>query len=151
MSAGRVPPDIEIELLVDQEIAKGCALPRWGWPTPGPYNGATGALRIAGWQKVRIATQRGLLGWPRTCSVCRATTGLHRHAELYGRPMLAKPICRSCHFYVHRRFNRPDEWTTFLARHEKVGWISRLRLGELTVAEGRALEAQIDPLGLAGE
>lgn len=149
MRIDTVPADIQIERLVDEQIASGCTLPRWGWPIPRPYNGATGAERIGGWQKVRIATQRGWLEWPQSCSVCSATSGLHRHAELYGRPMLAKPICRSCHFYIHRRFARREEWFAFRTRHNSIAWISQLGLRELTASEARVLETQINPLGLA--
>lgn len=109
------------------------------------------AAKVSGWLKVRIATQRGWMEWPRCCSICGTTSGLHRHAELYGRPMLAKPICRSCHFYVHRRFARPDEWTTYLARHEGIAWIVRLRLQELTVSEAKKFESQFNPFGLADQ
>lgn len=145
---GHVPPDILAQQEVEQAIRNGASLPRWGWPTPRPYNGATGVERIHGWQITLIARRVGLLAPPRACSVCGKTSHLHFHSELYGRPLLAKPICRSCHFHVHRRFRRPDDWQSFLAGRHTGNWTQRIPVRELTRSDAMCLERTWNPLGL---
>jgi hypothetical protein len=145
---GDMPEDVRRQREVEDAIRHGAYVPRWGWAVPRSYNGYTGADRIRGWQIVRVAQRMGLLDRPRACSVCGRTSHLHHHSELYGRPLLAQPICKSCHFHLHRRFPQPDEWRAFVARHQDCQWIARIALAELTQAEVRALERQFNPLGL---
>lgn len=144
---GQAPQDVLLQREVEAAIRSGAPLPKWGWPMPKPYNGASGAERIRGWQVVRIAARLGLIEQPRACSVCGRRSSIHRHSELYGRPLLAKPICKSCHFHVHRRFRSPDEWQAFLSRHSQ-GWVSRLPLRELDRDKALALQKMQDPFGL---
>ena len=115
---------------------------------PGDYNGYTGKERIRGWQIVRIALRMGLLSQPRECSVCGHAGHIHFHSELYGRPLLSKPICKSCHFHLHRRFRRPDEWPAFVTRCSGCDWVANIPVRELTRAEAMALERHHDPLRL---
>ncbi len=125
-------PDQVIEAKVDEVIAVDKrTLPRWGWKTPGPYNGATGPERIAGWQKVQIARLRGWLPWPSACLICGWTKHLHDHTENYARPMFVKAICRSCHNLLHRRFSHRENWAALLMLHPDT-WASSLPLVELT-------------------
>lgn len=134
-----VPPDIAIEKAVDRAISEGLRLPRWGWPTPGPYNGATGRERIVGWQKVRIAQYLGLLKNSEGCGLCGSREAAHLHAELYFRALLVKSICRSCHFHIHKRFQRPDLWAEKLAQFPSArSWVRALREVELSRNEALA-------------
>ncbi len=145
MRAGRLGADVEIERLVDHEIARGCPLPRWGWPIPGSYNGATGEERISGWQKVRIACRKGWLPEASACSICgRGGSGLHFHTENYFIPLLTMPICRSCHYRVHRRFSDPHGWVGFLLAHPSCLWIAAISRIELSRHQSLLL-ARRDP------
>lgn len=139
------PPDLAVERRVDALIAQGCRLSRWGWPTPGPYNGATGQERIRGWQKLNLACRRDWIPWPHTCSVCGLASGLHYHSENYFRPLLVQPICRSCHYRVHRRFSEPSRWLAFLSGHENVSWIAMIAMEQLTRAQAITLAARRNP------
>ena len=80
--AGKVPPDILMQRAVERAIRNGASLPKWGWPTPRPYNGATGDERIRGWQITWLATRLGHLASPRACSVRGSKSNVHRHSEL---------------------------------------------------------------------
>ena len=140
-----VPPDVAIEQAVDRAIAEGLRLPRWGWPTPGPYNGATGGERIIGWQKVRIAQCLGLLENSGRCGLCGSCDAAHLHAELYFRALLVKSICRSCHFHIHKRFQRPDLWAEKLVQFPTAqSWVRALPPVELSRAEALVLGRQPD-------
>lgn len=127
--------DLAIERAVDEAIAQGAFLPRWGWPTPRAYNGATGAERIRGWQKVAVARNLGLIARTDLCDVCSRPAGSMRHGEIYARPLAARPICRSCHFKVHRRFGDPVGWQQFLSTNPAADWVHSLLTRELSRAE----------------
>lgn len=127
------PADVALERRVTEAIATGASLPRWGWPLPSPYNGATGQERVAGWQLVHLAEQLGWLVRPRSCSICQESRRLHLHTENYFRPMRVRPVCQTCHFCLHRRFRSPDRWLTLIAKVPASGkWAARILLTELT-------------------
>jgi len=137
------PPDILIEREVDRAIENGFRVPRWGWPIPGPYNGATGHERIIGWQKVRVAEDLGLLGTRQQCGLCRALAAPQKHVENYFRPLTSQSICRSCHFHIHRRFKQPHEWRTRVMQAVNADdWIARLLTVEMTRNEAMLMAMQ---------
>lgn len=139
------PQDILIEREVDQAIANGFRVPRWGWPIPGPYNGATGHERVAGWQKVRVAEDMGLLTRRERCGLCRAPDAHQRHGEFYFRPLTSRPICRSCHFHVHARFKRPENWSALVQRMpDAEPWVHLLRPVELSREQAMRIAMQSD-------
>ena len=129
------PLDQIIEAQVDAAISDGFPLPRWGWPTPRPYNGATGEERVRGWQKVQIAKRTGLLKLSPICNVCASRHAQGSHTEIYHRCMTTKPVCKSCHFAIHRRFKDPAQWLERLASLPAAKWVHALPLVELTRAE----------------
>jgi len=127
-----VPPDIVIQRQVEEAIALGHPLPRWGWKTPVAYNSSTGAERIAGWQKVLIAERLGLLSRGGRCSVCHSASAEQFHSEVYLRSVAVRSVCRSCHYRVHRRFVDPNGWHVFLGGRARLGdWALCLRTFEL--------------------
>ena len=139
------PNDQIVERQVNDAIKGGMALPRWGWPVPRSYNGATGKERIAGWQKVLIAERLGLLPPRGCCSLCAVTVAEQRHTELYFRPIMSMPVCRSCHFAIHRRFNDPRRWQAFLAqRNCASSWSNALRTIELGREDALRISAAHD-------
>ena len=144
-SFGEVPPqDVLIEREVDNAIREGFVLPRWGWKTPAPYNGATGAERVLGWQKIRIAELLGLLSPRGRCSGC-GNVAEHRHTEIYQRALFSLGACRACHFQVHRRFARPERWRDFLAeRVEPQSWFRSFPVAPLTREEAVWIAAEDD-------
>lgn len=146
-----IPADVAALVKVDEAIRNGHRLPRWGWPVPGAYNGATGAERVRGWEATWIARKIGLLPWPEHCSICARGSGLGFHAELYGRPLLVKPVCRSCHFHIHRRFRNPDRWQSFVGEWPDIAWLARIPVVELCRSAAQSQEAEYNPLGLAGD
>ena len=148
-----LPLDIVIQRQTEDAIAAGRPLPRWGWKAPASYNGCTGAERIEGWQKVRIAEQLGLLSRGRFCSLCHTARAEQFHAENYLRPIAVKAVCRGCHFRVHRRFVDPSGWRLFLKERVRAGeWALCLQTMELTrpeieqVALARDIFAEIKKL-----
>lgn len=148
MSDLEMPTDLLIELRVDAEIARGAALPRWGWPVPGPFNGSTGVERIAGWQKIILAERLRLLPEREACTVCRCEAATQRHSEVYFRPLIFMDVCRSCHARVHRRFAAPARWQAFLrmrSLHTTHGDLaSSLRITELSRREARQVATATD-------
>lgn len=145
---GELPSDVAKQHIVEDAIRNGAILPKWGWPTPVPYNGATGDARIRGWQITWLATRLGLVAHAQACSICGRTTDLHQHSELYGRPLLAKAICKSTHFRIHRRFKSPTRWREFISGQSRETWLHRIPVVELTRSEAQALERTENPLGL---
>lgn len=142
---GQAPPDILIEQAVDRAVAAGFCLPRWGWPTPGPYNGATGRERVLGWQKVRVAQYLGILANSGPCGLCGSRQAAHLHGENYFRALLVKEICRSCHFHIHKRFQRPDLWAAKLSQFPSAqSWVRALRTTELSRLEALAISRKPD-------
>lgn len=138
-------PDQMIERRVDDAIARGAKLARWGWPLPGPYNGATGAERIAVWQKLDLAFRNGWLIRPGRCSICPRTSHLASHQEVYARGFYAFPVCRSCHYRLHSRFRDPAKWQALLEAHP-ASWAATLSLIELTREQSFALARLRHPL-----
>lgn len=142
---GELAPDILIEQAVDRAIAAGFRLPRWGWPTPGPYNGATGRERVIAWQKVRVAQFLGILANSGPCGLCGSRDAAQLHGENYFRALLVKEICRSCHFHIHKRFQRPDIWAAKLSQFPSAqSWVLALRTIELSRADALAISRQPD-------
>lgn len=111
--------DLKLQQIVEQMIADGEATPpKWGWPLPRPYRQFSGEDRVRGWQIVKVAEKLGLIPEARQCTICAATSGrIERHNEDYSRPLLAKPICRSCHQKLHLRFRYPDQWRRHVEKH----------------------------------
>lgn len=143
------PGDVKIQARIEQAIAEGHSVPRWGFPMLRPFNGYSGPERVRGWQITRVGGTMGLISWPNRCSICDAADRIGLHSELYGRPLLSQPICRSCHFHVHRRFRQPERWQAFLRQHGHLGWARRVGVKELTRREAYELERLRNPLGLA--
>ena len=127
-----LPPDMLVERQVDEAIAAGVPVPRWGWPIPRSYNGFTGRERVLGWQKLRVAQRLGLAQREPMCSVCWTAEATQNHTELYARPIISMDVCRSCHFRIHRRFVDPGQWRALLRqRGHEANWASSLRIVEL--------------------
>ncbi len=138
--------DVAILDKVDQVIASGLRLPRWGWPVPCGYNGATGEERILGWQKLVIACKQGWTEFPSACSICRREGKVHQHTENYFRPLYVKAVCQSCHFRLHRRFVAPESWIALLSKKDlSPDWAMYLTKVELTRRRALVLAQQADP------
>lgn len=142
-----LPPDIILDRKIEAIIADGHGLPRWGWPVPSPYNGATGKERIYVWQKNQIAWRVGLMPERSDCSVCLNREAHHWHGELYFRPFALMPICRSCHARLHRRFGSPHRWSTFLETLEPDNWTFALLPQQLSREDALTLSKEADWLG----
>lgn len=106
---------------------------------------------LIGWQKVRVAQFLGLLEEEEHCGLCRCREAAHQHGEIYFRPLVVRPICRSCHFHIHKRFQRPDLWATKLAEFPGAAkWVRSLRTVELSRSEALAIARCIDVFAAIG-
>jgi hypothetical protein len=139
-----LPADMILDRKIDAIIADGHRLPRWGWPVPATYNGATGQERVYVWQKNQIAWQVGLMPERSDCSVCSKRQAEHWHGELYFRPFALMAICRSCHARVHRRFGSPHRWSAFLEGIDPDNWTHALLPEQLSRQEAMRLSRQPD-------
>lgn len=139
--------DRAIEARIDLLLRTGTVPPSWNYPTPRPYNGASGDMRVLGWQKIQIACRKGILSWPKKCSVCGSTKALQYHNENYFRPLNARPICQACHRTLHRRFRYPSPWMALVYANKFDGaWFARIALTELTTEQALTLAALPDPM-----
>lgn len=142
-----LPADIVLDRKIHVLIENGHPLPRWGWPVPAPYNGATGAERIFVWQKNHIAWRAGLMPERSSCSVCENRDAEQSHGENYFRPFALMPICRSCHARVHRRFRSPARWSEFLETIKVDNWAQILLPEQLSREDAIKLSKAPDWLG----
>ena len=122
------------------------AVPQWLRPVPGPCHDFSGVARIKGWQITRVALQLGWLDRHAECSICQSRQRVQRHSELYGRPLLCRPVCRDGPFALHRRFRQPAERQSLCDAQRTEHWIRRLPLVELTSDRARKLEQELNPL-----
>lgn len=139
-----LPPDVFLDRKVEALIAQGHPLPRWGFPTPGSYNGATGEERIYVWQKNHIAWRLGWLPRGARCSVCEAKPAEQSHGELYQRAFALMPVCRSCHARVHRRFSNPARWRAFVATLSPENWTKTLLTEQIGREDAIQIAAEAD-------
>jgi hypothetical protein len=130
--------DLAVLAKVVKAVRDGDRLPRWGWPLPGSYNGATGSERVLGWQYLSVAQRRGWVDYPSSCSLCASTQRLHMHTENYFRPLIVAPVCQRCHFCLHRRFRHAASWHKLLAA-VPITWAHKLSMQELTRDEAQYL------------
>ncbi|PLC40369.1 hypothetical protein C0Q88_23425 [Ralstonia pickettii] len=122
-------------------------LPRWKWPTIGPYNGFDGAARIRAWQIVRFYELNGWLRYQQVCSVTGREEEVGLHQEDYARPWDAYPVSRRAHLLIHTRERYPHKWAAFLADEALPGaWAKMLAPADTKVAR-RCTDT--DLLGLA--
>ena len=142
-----LPADIVLDRKIDLLIEDGHPLPKWGWPVPAPYNGATGAERIFTWQKNHLAWHAGLMPARSVCSVCEDRGAEQWHGELYFRSFALMPICRSCHARVHRRFRSPARWNEFLQTIKADNWAQILLPEQLSREDAISLSNEPDWLG----
>lgn len=127
--------DKALERQVEAAFAAGTfKKPVWRYPAPKSYNGFSGEQRVAGWTKTWAGVRMGLIPPPRQCSVCLVKGRMQMHAEHYDHPLLAKPICPSCHRSLHMRFRAPEQW---LRRVEKYGgcgqWFEKLGMDRIVL------------------
>lgn len=140
----RLLADVLLDQRVEALIAEGHPLPRWGFPTPATYNGATGEERIFVWQKNHIAWRRGWLPRGAPCSVCEVKPAEQSHGELYFRPFALMPVCRSCHARIHRRFGNPGRWFEFIERLRPENWTRALLTEQIVREDAIRLAAEAD-------
>lgn len=140
--------DRAVEAAVNIRVNQGASVPEWRYPVPGPYNGASGWMRVRGWQKVQIAARVGLIPWPKKCSICGTTHGrIQYHNENYYRPLNVRPICPSCHMTLHRRMRKPGPWLALVNANKFAGaWFLGIGLYEMTREQALFLSTQPNPM-----
>jgi len=146
------PADMVIERQVNEAIASGHPLPRWGWPQPPPYNGATGAERVYVWQQNRIGQMLGLMPRLGTCSACERRKAEGSHGEIYFRPFALHLVCRSCHARIHRRYGSPGTWQDFLNDGTPAGsWLRILPMKPISRVDALEIAKRPDVLKALAE
>lgn len=140
----RLPSDVLLDRKVEGIIANGFRLPRWGWPEPAAYNGATGQERIFAWQKNNIAWRLGWLPRGQPCSICKGKQAEQGHQELYFRPFALMPVCRSCHARLHRRFGSPGRWEEFKEGLSPDNWARSVLTEQISRLDAMRLAAEPD-------
>jgi hypothetical protein len=96
---------------------------------------------------MQIACRQGWLDYPENCSICGHSGSLHYHTENYFRPLVAFPICRACHYRLHRRFLDPHRWLARLHQEKAAAsWAASITMTELTREAAMALARQPDPV-----
>jgi hypothetical protein len=139
-------PDLVLSRSINAAVLAGALLPKWRWAMLGPYNGATGEERIAGWQQLRLAELLGWLDRRTRCSLCGGSKRIHHHSENYFRPLHVRALCQACHFCLHRRFRAPEAWLMLVAEQTAPDhWACRISLTELSRETSLALAQQFDP------
>ena len=99
------------------------------------YNGYSPQERDAKYKELQKQVKSGQLSSPKgPCDLCRdPEVAVEYHDEDYGLPYLwTKPallcLCRHCHRYkLHKRFNNPSNWHTFLAHIRRGGYARDLK------------------------
>jgi len=138
--------DRAIEAEVLTAISAGHPIPVSRYPLLKGYNGATGQERRDGGSRYAIGRALGLIPWPKFCSICCSTRNVGAHNENYFRPCNARPICRSCHRLLHRRFYDPDPWLKRVNEHAYPGaWFAKIAMSELTREQALYLARCDDP------
>ena len=99
------------------------------------YNGYSPRERDAKYKELQKLIRLGQLSSPKgPCDLCGdPEVAVEHHDEDYGLPYLwTKPallcLCRHCHRYkLHKRFNNPRNWHTFLAHIRRGGYARDLK------------------------
>jgi hypothetical protein len=93
------------------------------------YNGYSGRERDRKYQEYKRLRALGLsVPAVPPCQLCGdPESPVEPHSEDYSMPYLWSPpaeymICRSCHGWIHKRFNRPDDWRDFQAHVRRGGY-----------------------------
>jgi hypothetical protein len=93
------------------------------------YNGYSGRERDRKYQEYKRLRALGLsVPAVPPCQLCGdPESPVEPHSEDYSMPYLWAPpaeymICRSCHGWIHKRFNRPDDWRDFQAHVRRGGY-----------------------------
>ncbi|MGS0625018.1 hypothetical protein ACU8YE_19060 [Ralstonia sp. VS2407] len=137
--SGDIPPVVhryEFVTLAFDRPQTVFSLPRWKWPTIGPYNGFDGAARIRAWQIVRFYELNGWLRYPQVCSVTGREGEVGLHQEDYARPWDAYPVSRRAHLLIHTRDRYSNKWAAFLAGEALPGtWAHALSANDTQTAK----------------
>jgi hypothetical protein len=93
------------------------------------YNGFSGRERDRKYQEYKRLRALGLsIPAVPPCQFCGdPSSPVEPHSEDYAMPYEWAPpaeymICRSCHGWIHKRFNRPLEWRDFQAHVRRGGY-----------------------------
>lgn len=82
------------------------------------YNGFPPEYRDKQGGRVYAAFRKGTLTRPTACIVCNLDTTVgatvHAHNEDYHQPLNYVGVCYCCHMAIHRRYQEPDTWVTYL-------------------------------------
>lgn len=84
--------------------------------TSSSYNGFPGPFRDKQGGAIEKAIRDGETPEPTGCTMCPnvAPAVIHKHCEDYYEPVPFIPLCYCCHMAVHRRFDQPHRWHSYL-------------------------------------
>ena len=111
------------------------------------YNGYSPQERERAGRAIARARARGELQPGSACMLCGDPSAtLDLHSEDYSEPYRFMPpaaywVCLACHrSHLHKRFEKPEAWTAFLAHVRRGGYASDLRTPAIK-REVKAFEA----------
>lgn len=121
----------------------------------GPYNGFSPTCRKT--QGAILTAKIANGDWPKPdhCAVCGRTPAaetppgrLQQHSEDYGNPDRYVGICHRCHSRLHKRFDRPKNWTDLLVEidassHDLPAWVRALALTPVDSPPGGSPPSQL--------
>jgi hypothetical protein len=106
-------------------------------PLKGFYNGFSMYERCKVIPVQRDLARQGAIKVPETCSICGfldpggagKASKIVWHLEDYRSPDLIYPLCRSCHYRLHTRFQYPERWLRRIDEHHRAGaWFTMLTM-----------------------
>ena len=80
------------------------------YPLLKPFNGFTGIERRRGGQLAGWLLAAGCLTLPLQCNICGSRGPLGLHGDNYYDVTRDPTLCRSCHYAIHTRLYRTDNW-----------------------------------------
>lgn len=117
--------------------SSGLAAHEWKWKPLKIYNGFNHEQRVRKWQAVDLLIRMGLKPPAKglKCSICRIDGvggTLSYHSEDYASLESEYPLCKSCHYQIHTRFNTPTAWKELIAKHGNGGnWFEHLSVNSM--------------------
>ena len=113
------------------------------------YNGYTGKEREAKLQEYKRLRAMGKTEKAEPpCQLCgNDDCEVESHSEDYSQPYKWRPpqeylVCRSCHLWIHKRFEQPETWNDFKAHVKRGGYASEFAAVAVKAERKNAAQAR---------
>lgn len=121
-----------IEDVFTLAASKELSAREWKWKPLKSYNGFSHEQRVRKWQAVDLLIRMGLKSQAKDlkCSICGiagVNATLSYHSEDYTSLESEYPLCKSCHYQIHTRFNTQAAWKELVTKYGNGGnWFEHL-------------------------